>query len=155
MDVLHMKSEVQSRMTAFSDAQAEKFVKSVCRELIEKGEQWALKRWRLIIQYLTHHRFKAAVSHHRFSASFLAHSEEPAFVRQIMALETMTPDKFGRFIIDKPPEKHDDPEVSNPRQARTRGHSVTFSKLPEEAGSRSTKDAVSEGGRSRARGQSE
>lgn len=167
MNLEQITSQIQSRLNGYSDLQVKKFVQSVCRELAEKGdEQWALARWRLLIQSLSHHRFEAAVFRHTFSASFLAHSEQPKLAREIMALEKMTPDKFARFIdqkpekhndparfIDQKPERHNDPEVSSPRLPQARSLSVTF-RLPEEAGSSSTEDAASEGRLSRVRGQS-
>lgn len=151
MDAIHIKNQILSHLSGHNDTQVEHFIHSVCRELAEKGEQWALKRWRLLIQALARPRFRAAVFSQRLSFSFLARSNEADLTRKIMELDVMTLDKFRRFI-NKRTEKHDDPEVSSPRHARTRRRTVTFSRLPGKADSSSIEDSTSGDRPSRTRG---
>ena len=154
MDPGHIKTRIRARLSGLSDAHLDDFVQSVSRELSEKDENWALKRWNFLIRSLEEPRFSLAIRSQTFLASFLAHSDEEVLAAKIKELGDVTPDSLERSIA-KRHGKHDDPEVSSSRQRRTeRQPSLPMPSTVEEAAERPAEQARSGEPASRARGHS-
>lgn len=110
---------MKARLDGYGDSQVDDFVTSVTREIVPQGYEWAMKRWRIILESLDIPRFSPAIFSEAISHSFLALSSDHNLTRKIAEVEAMTDESF-ELAITKKHQKYADPPVSSPQQSPRR-----------------------------------